>query len=316
MDLITHFLVPYFILWLFKSKNKLAGAFGGISLDFDVLIVWISIFFPQYFIFTHRGITHSFIFALVTSTIFIFVISRRWVKNIVSTLINRDLNIQFSLTVILVAYFGAVIHLILDFLTTQGIPLFYPLSIHRYAAEIYYYLDFITFFIASAVLIILYLKLDLKYKKIALSCFIIILVTFGAIRSIEKFEITEDMSNNLKGNYTQLSIYPTSNLFFWNLVKTDNRNKKYFTYEFNFLENRKSNIKTFDFVYVKKEFYKSAESAINQTNNLPIVEKFRWNSFYTCIEATYYSDIWKINYFDFLGNREPNNLTIFKRESQ
>ncbi|MBM4242108.1 MAG: metal-dependent hydrolase, partial [Euryarchaeota archaeon] len=53
MDLITHFLVPYIILTILKSKNKLAGAFGGISLDFDVLIAWIGILSPELFIFSH-----------------------------------------------------------------------------------------------------------------------------------------------------------------------------------------------------------------------------------------------------------------------
>jgi len=73
MDLITHFLVPYIILAALGSKNKLAGAFGGISLDFDFLIAWIGVLFPEYFIFNHRGITHSFIFAFITSLIFIYI---------------------------------------------------------------------------------------------------------------------------------------------------------------------------------------------------------------------------------------------------
>lgn len=43
MDFFTHFLVPYIILFALKSKNKLEGAFGGISLDLDtIFIAWIA----------------------------------------------------------------------------------------------------------------------------------------------------------------------------------------------------------------------------------------------------------------------------------
>jgi len=48
MDVITHILVPYAILTLVKSKNKIAGVVGGISPDFDFLIIWIGILAPEY----------------------------------------------------------------------------------------------------------------------------------------------------------------------------------------------------------------------------------------------------------------------------
>jgi len=82
MDLFTHFLVPYIILLALKSRNKLAGAFGGIAPDFDTIFVaWIGILAPQFFIFSHRGITHSFIFGLVTSTIFLYVVYKNNYSN-------------------------------------------------------------------------------------------------------------------------------------------------------------------------------------------------------------------------------------------
>jgi hypothetical protein len=35
MDSFTHFLIPFIILSFLKVKDKLSGALGGISIDFD-----------------------------------------------------------------------------------------------------------------------------------------------------------------------------------------------------------------------------------------------------------------------------------------
>ncbi|MDI6644732.1 MAG: metal-dependent hydrolase [Methanobacteriaceae archaeon] len=110
MDLITHFIVPYIILFFANSKNKLEGAFGGISIDFDFFIVFIGILFPQLFIVTHRGITHSFIFGFITALIFLFIITRNPVQRVIGKIIRRNLNLEFTRKTILLAYFGVLIH--------------------------------------------------------------------------------------------------------------------------------------------------------------------------------------------------------------
>ncbi|MGB9201086.1 metal-dependent hydrolase, partial [Methanobacterium sp.] len=159
MDLLTHFLVPYIILAAVKSKNKLAGAFGGISPDFDTIFVaWIGILSPNLFIFSHRGITHSFIFGFVTSTIFLYVISRKQVNQFIGNIIKRDITVKFTKTTIAIAYFGVLTHLLLDYLTTLGIPLFFPFSITRYALNLYQSLDLITIILAAIVMLIIYMK--------------------------------------------------------------------------------------------------------------------------------------------------------------
>ena len=86
--------MPY-LLYL-KSKNRLEGAFGGISLDFDVLIAWIGILSPELFVFSHRGITHSFFFGFFTSIIFLYVLTRKPVKETINRIIRRNLNIEFN----------------------------------------------------------------------------------------------------------------------------------------------------------------------------------------------------------------------------
>jgi len=311
MDLITHFLVPYIILTILKSKNKLAGAFGGISLDFDVLIAWIGILSPELFIFSHRGITHSFIFGFVTSIIFLYLLTRKPIKGFISKTIHRNINIEFNRSTIMLVYFGALTHLFLDFLTSKGIPLLYPFSITRYSAELYYYLDTITLIIAAIVLIILYLSLNPKYKKVAMASFIIILVAFGAIRSYEKFEVLQSQSNTLGNDYTHISTYPTSDMFTWDVVESDKIGKSNRVFQYNTLKDNKSNIRTFKSISIKNGSYNSAQDAINIANTLPIVERFKWNSYYTCIDAKYDSNKWDITYYDIIGSSwDRNSLKV------
>ena len=311
MDLITHFLVPYIILAAVKSKNKLAGAFGGISPDFDTIFVaWIGILAPQFFIFSHRGITHSFIFGFVTSTIFLYVISRKQVNGFISNLIKRDLTVKFTKTTIAIAYFGVLTHLFLDYLTTLGIPLFFPFSITRYAADLYQSIDLLTTIIAAVVLLIIYMKINYKYKKAAMAIFMIILISFGGIRAYEKFNVLEDETPTLNGNYSQLSVYPTSDMFSWNVVKRNSENTSFIVSEYNTLYNQDSNINLYTTPSVENGNYSSALNAIKIADALPLVKRFKWNSYYTLVDANYNSTKWDITYYDILNSYTGNNITV------
>jgi len=168
MDFFTHFIVPFAILTILKIKDRLSGGFGGISLDFDVIFFAIGFLAPDLFILTHRGITHSFIFGFFTALIFIYIITRPTIKGFISNIIRRPLNIEFGWASILIAYFGVLTHLLLDYLTTGGIPLFYPFSLTRFSANLYYYTDAITTIVALAVLIILIFVCSLNTKKLPL----------------------------------------------------------------------------------------------------------------------------------------------------
>jgi inner membrane protein len=311
MDLITHFLVPYIILAAIKSKNKLAGAFGGISPDFDTIFVaWIGILSPQFFIFSHRGITHSFIFGLITSTIFLYVISRKQINGFISSIIKRDISVEFTKTTIGIAYFGVLIHLFLDFLTTKGIPLFYPFSITRYAAEIYPAVDTIITIVAVIVLLVIYLKVNQKYKNAAMAIFMVILVSFGCIMAYEKSNAINAETLTLNGTYNHVSTYPTQNMFTWDIVKSNAQNSSYIVSEYNTLQNQESNIRTFNTPSIENGSYKSGQNAINVADTLPVVEEFKWNSYYALVNAKYNSGKWKITYYDILNSWTGNNVTV------
>lgn len=309
MDLITHFLVPYAILTLLKSKNRLEGAFGGISLDFDVLIAWIGILSPELFVFSHRGITHSFFFGFFTSIIFLYVLTRNPVKETINRVIRRNLNIEFNKFTVLIVFFGAITHLFLDSLTSLGIPLFYPFTLTRYSAEIYYYLDTVTLILALAVLIIIYLKVNTKYKKIALTAFIVILIIFGGIRCYEKMD-TLAHASSIDGNYSYITAYPTPDMFIWSVVIIDNKTNIYNVFQYNTISNNAANFRTFQRLSVTNGPYASALKAVNQASSLPEVKKFNWTAYYTCVNADFSSN-WKLTYFDVLNTSYGRtNLTV------
>jgi inner membrane protein len=310
MDFFTHFIVPFAILTFFRVKDRLTGAFGGISIDFDMVLFVVGFLSPGLFIFTHRGITHSFIFGLVTSTIFLYIISRPRIYGLINHVIKRDIKVKFNWHNILLAYFGVLTHLFLDFLTTGGIPLLYPFSLTRFTANLYYYTDPVTTIAALAVLIILYLHLDPKYKKIALAIFMIMLISFGGIRAYEKMDVIQSQSLTLSDDYTQITTYPTSDMFTWTVVESDG-GSKYLIYTHNNLQNTSSDMREVQNLTIENGTYESTQKAIKYADKLPKVRGFKWNHEYTCVNAERTSSGWNITYFDptssYFG---PNELSV------
>lgn len=310
MDFFTHFLVPFIILFALGSRNKLEGAFGGISIDFDtIFIAWIGFLIPYLFVFSHRGITHSFIFAALTSTIFLYVLSRKSITNFIGKIIRRNISLEFTSKTVIIAYFGAVIHLFLDFLTSRGIPLFYPFTMERFSAEIYYYIDITTAIIAVIVILILYLKLDMKYKKAAMAIFMIILISFGGIRAYEKSIALSE--NQVSENFVYSSAYPTSDIFTWTIVQSNMDNTSYNSFKYNTLNKQKNDVKEVQNLSVTGGSTQSAQEAINNANKLPEVQNFRWDAYYPCVNASYNGKMWKLTFYDVVDTGyRSNNITI------
>jgi inner membrane protein len=310
MDFFTHFLVPYIILYALKSKNKLEGGFGGISLDLDtIFIVWIGFLVPYLFVFSHRGITHTFIFAAITSTLFLYVISRKSINEFLSKIIRRDISVEFTYKTVGIAYFGALTHLFLDFLTSRGIPLLYPFTLQRFSAEIYYYLDLTTAVIALVVLLILYLRVDMKYKKAAMAIFMIILISFGGIRAYEKNVALDD--NPVSDGFFYSAAYPTMDMFTWTIIQSDRTNQTYYSFRYNTLEKEKKDAKMVQSLTVTGGTVQSAQEAITKADRFTEVQSFRWNAHYPCINANFNGKEWILTYFDVMDDGyRNNNLTV------
>jgi inner membrane protein len=307
MDLITHFVVPYAILTLVKSKHKLEGALGGISLDFDTLIAWVGILFPEFFIVSHRGITHSFIFGFLTSVLFLYILSRKQVNGFISRVIKRDLHVEFTKTTVLIVYFGALTHLFLDFLTTKGIPLLYPFSLTRFSAELYNSVDLTTMCLALAVLLVLYIKTNPRYRKVALYSFLIVLVAIGGIRAYEKMDVFSEVQTF--EDCSNITAYPTSNIFQWSVVENNPEKTRYIVFSYNNLKKSVLNFRIVDPITVKNGPYKSGLDAIKSANSLPEVQRFKWNSYYTFEDAEY-SSTWKVTYFDVVNSYNNQSITV------
>jgi inner membrane protein len=217
------------------------------------------------FIFTHRGITHSFLFGFVTAIIFIYIITRIPVKSFISKVIKRPPDVDFNVRSVFLAYFGVLVHLFLDYLTTGGIPLFYPFSLTRFTANIYYYTDAFTTILAIAVIIIIYLRLQAKYQKIAMIIFMVVLISMGRIRAYEKMDTIK--SQTLTDGYSTITAYPTSDIFTWKVVESDGGSEyRYYNYN-NLRKENSTEVKEVQKLTIQNGSYQEAQKAIEYANN-------------------------------------------------
>jgi len=99
-------------------------------------------------------------------------------------------------------------------------------------------------------------------------------------------------------------------MFSWKVVKTNAQNTNYLVSTYNTLTDQQTNIKQFNSLTVQNGSYNSAQSAIKIANNIPVVKQFKWNSYYTIVDAKYNSTKWNITYYDILNSYTGNNLTV------
>ncbi|MEM2924839.1 MAG: metal-dependent hydrolase [Methanocellales archaeon] len=274
----THALVAFSSAKLLRRRDDeiYACLIGSICLDFDILITFIPVLLPQLYIFTHRGITHSIFISLLVSAIALYIFTSNWVRVRISKL--KNINVKLSLRTLLAAYLGALSHILLDYSTTSGIPVFYPISIKKYAAELFHFMDF-GIMLFGVVLILLLYKEKLKNPKIFLASFLVLILATGGFRSIEKY-------NAASAAIFPANIYPTSNPFVWWILEEDDFNNSIYARRYDTLLN------TQDFImsYPKLEIAGNAsdfEKTLAKAKALPQVERFYWNSAEISITAIY-----------------------------
>lgn len=312
MDFFTHFLVPYILLFFLNSKYKLEGSLGGISVDFDVFILFIGILFPQLFIFSHRGITHSFVFGFIYAIIFLYFLTRTPIQNLIRKISKRDIKLNFSLKTVTIAFFGVSIHLLLDFLTTGGVPLFYPFSMTLFSAELFYAVEGITILAALVLGSILFFDIDKCHQKIAMIFFIIFLISLGGIRAYEKNTAIHSFQTEMQGNYSEIKVYPTADIFTWKVVLINPQDQEYAYYTYHSNTDNKDFQGNYSALNIENGDYDSAILAIEKAEKKSMVEYFRWRSYHTCINAKYDDGIWKITYSDFAGRYATReNLSVY-----
>jgi inner membrane protein len=149
----------------------------------------------------------------------------------------------------------------------------------------------------------------MKYKKVAMAVFMIILILFGGIRAYEKINAIDD--NPITGNFTQITAYPTNDIFTWTIVESDSTNSNYYSFKYNNLNKERSDPKMVQNLTVTGGSIQSAQKAITKADKLPEIQNFRWDAYYTCINANYNGSAWELTYFDVVDTGyHSNNIKV------
>ena len=305
MDLFSHALLPYLSGNLFKRKKDeiTALTIGGIAPDFDIFLLWINLIYPNFFLLTHRGITHSFFFGFFTGVFILYLATQNRVKNIVKRYI--DFEPVFSRRTILFAFAGVLLHLFLDYSTTRGIPLIYPFDVSRYSAEVFFYTDAYLMIVALAMVIWLYRK-PLQKNTVA-KFFVIYLVVFAGLGTVR---LTEKTGAEQFFHDTGIKAYPTMNLFDWYALGTDNNEIR--IYEYNGLNRTSPYNETVPVIDVLAQG-EGLDSALSAAGELPQVKMFKWRAYAVAINATSSNGIWLLEYYDPVGKAMARDAPGFLR---
>lgn len=227
MDSLTHGLLPFLAGKFFRRNREECGALllGGLAPDFDIFIMWISMFFQTSALVTHRGITHTLVFGLVTAAAVLFVASRGYFQALLKYAFRTDVRLSMKPHLLLFTYIGLLSHLFLDGLTTYGIPLFYPFSLERYSLELFFYIDFYLFAISAA--LILYaiskrrkisLPPEARSKKMQGTYVKMFFVLVAALLLLSGLRYYEKSVSADYFNLSKESVFPSLDPFEWNVV--------------------------------------------------------------------------------------------------
>ncbi len=290
MDLFTHGLLPYLLGNFFKRRKEeiIAFVLGGIAPDFDIFLPLINYLYPTTYLITHRGFTHSLFFGFFAGIAVLYLASRNIVKKRIQKFIDFEPVMNFR--TVMFAYAGVIIHLLLDYSTTRGVPLFYPFQASRYSAEVFFYTDIYLTILSLAIIIFLYKKPQqtLNTTKF-LVAFLVALAVLGGLRIVEKTSAEKFFPG------TNLEAYPTTNPFEWYVVGEDN--DIITIYEYNGIRQNSNYNET----VLKMNVTSGGENlsaALDTASGLPQVWMFEWRAYAVAIDASSQNGVWYIDYYD------------------
>ena len=306
MDFFFHALLPYFLGSYLRLEKKFLAALvlGGIAPDLDVFIAWINNIYPTTLLLVHRGITHTLFFGFFFALMLLYLCTHEPVKGYLGRFIKFDLN--FSLTSMAFVYAGVLIHLLVDFTTTRGIPIFYPWQSLRYSAEIFSQLE-LSVLIASllALAVLVKERSRTKFNKNLGVIFLVFFLIVGGIR----IEGKEAAQSFFEGKGVQ--VHPDFDLFSWAAVENDSR--QFTVYRFDFLNGNVSRESAYPRLFVASSL-DEAKVAIAAAEELPQVKLFRWRAYAVAINATSEeNESWDIEYYDPLVKMQMDGSRSFFR---
>ena len=290
MDFFSHAVLPYLFGSFLGLKKKYLAALvlGGIAPDLDMLVVWINYIHPTSLLIVHRGFTHTLFFGFFVAAFMLFLATSDRVLTGAQRFVKLDLD--FSTYCLAFAYAGILSHLFLDYLTTKGVPLFYPFSAVRYSAEIFSMIELIIMIASLLVLAELFRERSrAKFNKNLFIIFVAFLLIVGGIRI--------DGKETAQGFITDKSaeVYPDSNLFQWAVL--DNDGDRFQVREFNALYGEMPYSSTFLRQNISSGSVES-ERALDLAENLPQVKLFRWRAYAVAINASERNGSWLFEYYD------------------
>jgi len=306
MDLFTHALFPYLLGNYFKKRKEEITAFvlGGIAPDIDIFLLLVQYLYPTFLLMTHRGITHSLFFGFFTGIFVLYLASRKGIKKRVQKHFNFEP--VFSRRNIAYAYAGVLIHLFLDYITTRGIPLLYPLETTRYSAELYFYTDiYIT--LVSLVMVIFIFKKPFQTKRVTIFLLILLIVFagLGALRFVEKNKSQEFFNDG------SMKSFPTMNPFTWYAQKEEV--DKITVLKYDGLEGRSN----FNLTVPRLNILSAGDGldkALGAADQLPQAKMFRWRAHAVAVNASYGNGTWSLEYFDPVQRIEMRGISsTFRR---
>lgn len=297
MDIFTHALIPYLVGSILKlNKRELTAlVLGGIVPDLDFLFLGINYLYPSDLLLVHRGITHTLIFGFLTALVALYAVSRCHVKRIIQRFIGSD-NFDLSKTwkALALVYAGVLSHLFLDYLTTRGVPLFYPLDASRFSAEVFSSVE-VVFAITSLVIIAMLLRYgqNRSAKVWLFAAFLVVIIAAGSIRMEGK-----EMSGMVLGVGSSKS-YPEADLFKWSIL--EDNGSRFDVYEYDLISGNTRHKTAFPHLEVSQDASGSREglgAALKAADGLPQVELFRWRAYAVAINASLEDGVWHLEYFD------------------
>jgi inner membrane protein len=306
MDLFSHALFPYLLGNYFKKRKEEITAFviGGIAPDVDIVLLLIQYLYPTFFLITHRGITHSIFFGFFTGVIVLYLASRNAIKKIVKKYI--DFEPVFSRRNIIYAFAGVIIHLVLDYSTTRGVPLFYPLVVTRYSAELFFYTDiFLT--IVSLIMIIYLSRKPFQSRTITKFLIILLLISggLGVLRFAEKSNAEQFFHDG------SIKSFPTMDPFDWYAQKEEGT--KIEIYEYNGLKGTSQYNDTFRRLNVISGG-DGLDNALRLADELPQLKMFKWRAHSVAVNASYGNETWSLEFYDPIQRAEMRGIAgAFRR---
>ncbi len=303
MDLFSHALLPYLLgSYLGLDKRLLAAlVLGGIAPDLDVSLSLINNVYPTTLLLVHRGITHTLFFGFFFALFIFYLASREQIKAFLGRFIKYDL--EFSAKSLAFLYAGVLMHLLVDYTTTRGAPLFYPWQAARYSADIFSQIEPAALIASLLVLAELIRERHrIKFNKNILLIFVLFFVIMGGIR-IEGKASAESFFDGQNAR-----VYPDSNPFSWVVLENDSH--QFQVYKYDSLMGKVTNRSTFARITVASSLTQ-AKAAIGAGERLPQVKLFYWRAYAVAINATSQQNgSWTIEYYDPLvraqmANSEP-----------